>query len=451
MADILLIYPRPDEIKPWRFGFSLHLLYLAAILKQADHHIVDYLDYSIQSYDGKNLDAKLDRSQLIIIEFDAFPLKRAVNIEHGEALIRYIKQKDPQKKIIVFGYDFSLFPRSQEGADLTLASEPERNILKAAALVLGEEPESPGFIAAMSENLDDLPFPDRSLLSPFAESGGSINREPHLARSTLIETSRGCLNRCTFCQRKGWNHAPRRGVHSIDYVAREFSYLQQHRYKNIWITDDNFTYDLKHAKQVLKKLRNENLTAGMKIALSSWTWIDREFLELAGDSGVSIISFGVESADPAILDFYKKKVNLEEFHTLITFAHKTGLYTVGNFILGAPMETGETMERTFKYIQDTPFDQVNIKLLDYMAGSDLYHNLPPRLKGDKRHLFACSENGLNDFPIRYLREKIDRFGETFRALRKEHLERKIKTFGPPYFTTRRTHPFVEPPGRGTPL
>ena len=127
MADILLIYPRPDEIKPWRFGFSLHLLYLAAILKQANHHIVAYLDFSIESYDDKALDEKLDRSQLIIIEFDAFPLKRSVNIKHGEALIRYIKQRDPQKKIIVFGYDFSLFPRSQEGADLRRALlDPER-------------------------------------------------------------------------------------------------------------------------------------------------------------------------------------------------------------------------------------------------------------------------------------------------------------------------------------
>lgn len=437
MADILLIYPRPDEIKPRRFGFSLHLLYLAAILKRVNHHIVAYVDYSIQSYNDKDLDEKLDRSQLIIIEFDAFPLKRAVNIEHGETLIRYIKQRNPQKKIIAFGYDFSLFPRNQEGADLTLTSEPGENILEAVSGVMGEKTGPTEFIEKMSEDFDDLPFPDRSLLSSFAERGGSVNSEPHLARSTLIETSRGCLNSCTFCQRKGWNPSSHRRAHSIDYTVREFSYLQQHRYKNIWVTDDNFTYDLKRAKQILMKLNDEHLTSEMKIALSSWTRIDREFLELARDSGVSIISFGVESADPAILDFYKKRVDLDEFKTLVTFADRIGLYTVGNFILGAPMETDETIGKTFKYIQDTPFDQVNIKILDYMAGSELYRNLPHHLKGVKRHLFACSENGLNNFSIDRLRQMIEGFGKFIWAIRNERFHRKISRFGPPYFTEHR--------------
>ena len=51
MADILLVYPAPEVFKARRFGFSLNLLYIASILKQAGHRIVNYLDYSIESFD----------------------------------------------------------------------------------------------------------------------------------------------------------------------------------------------------------------------------------------------------------------------------------------------------------------------------------------------------------------------------------------------------------------
>ncbi|NIM12544.1 MAG: radical SAM protein [Candidatus Aminicenantes bacterium] len=431
MADVLLIYPQPEEIKQRRFGFSLNLLYLAAVLRQASHKITAYVDYSIEPFDADKLNRHLEKSQVVIIEFDAFPLKRTVNIRHGEEVVRYIKDKFPHKKIIVFGYDFVLFPRQQDRADFTLAAEPEKNILKAVDIVTGRVPEPAEFNPEPLGHLDELPFPDRGLLSPFAESGGSIDSEPHLAKSTLIETSRGCPARCVFCQRKGWQKHIR--THTPDYVVREFALLHQQQYKNIWIIDDNFTHNLERAKEILKALKAQKVTQSMKIALSSWAHIDEEFLKLAREACVSIISFGVESANESILNFYKKRIDLEKFRQLIAFADELGLYTVGNFILGAPMETDATITGTFHYILETPFDQVNIKILDYMVGSELYERLPPEKKGTNRHIFACKENDLNDFPLEVLRGKIDSFLEQFRKSRKNRLKEKMKQCGPPYF------------------
>ncbi|MGE5342302.1 MAG: B12-binding domain-containing radical SAM protein [Candidatus Omnitrophota bacterium] len=430
MAAILLIYPQPDEIKQRRFGFSLNLLYLSSILKQAGHTITAYLDYSIERFDPNPLHPLLVSSEIVIIEFDAFPLKRSINIPHAETLVKRIKTEHPSKKIIVFGYDFSLFQRELEYADLTLPAEPEANILAAIDHVTGKNTEP--FILRQLEHPDLLPFPDRSLLTPFAETGGAVDQEPHLAPSTLIETARGCPGNCIFCQRKGWQTRMR--SHSVDYVVCEFTELQQKKYKNIWVTDDNFTFDLKRAKEILKRFTSSGVTQGMKIALSSWTHIDREFLRLARDAGVSIISFGVETAEPTILEFYQKKIDLEAFQRLISSADELGLYTVGNFILGAPMETEETIDKTFAYIMETPFDRINLKILDYMAGSQLYERLTPELRSSRRHVFACQENGLNEFPFQYLKQRINRFQNRFRLACETRLKRKMERFGPPYYS-----------------
>jgi radical SAM superfamily enzyme YgiQ (UPF0313 family) len=436
MADILLIYPRPGEIKLWRFGFSLGLLYLSTILKQAGHRVINYLDYSIEEYDPKKFYTQVANADVVIIEFDSFPLKRTINIDHGETLVKIAREKFPGTKIIAFGYDFALFPRHLEGADFTITGEPEKNILPVMDIVLGKKQCSGAFKPQALENIDELPFPDRELLASFAETGGSIIGEPHLMRSTLVETSRGCPNRCTFCQRRGWSDDFR--PHSVEYIVKEFTELEKKSYKNIWISDDNFTYDLQRAKEILKNLNESEITKKMKIALSSWSHIDREFLKLAATANVSIISFGIESADKDILKFYKKSIDLEKLRELIAFADKTGIYIVGNFIIGAPMESDETIERTFNYIIETPFDQVNLKILDYMAGSELYNNLSPDLRrGNPRHIFACREKGLNRFPIDYLRKKINNFNKKFIDFREEHLENKIKKFGPPYFVLNR--------------
>jgi anaerobic magnesium-protoporphyrin IX monomethyl ester cyclase len=450
MADILLVYPAPGEFKERRFGFSLDLLYISSLLKQAGHIIVNYLDYSIEPFNLKKFYTNADKAEVVIIEFDSFPLKRAINIQHGENLVhdiikRYGSGVKRTKKIILFGNDIAIiksflgvqgaiFQKSPLAAggkelefDYALATGFENNISTVVDCLLkgSSLPELHPL-----DDLDQLPYPDRDLLTSYAQHGGTVDSEPKLAKSTLVRTASGCLNSCVFCQRKGWHK--KYMAHSIPYIIEEFSLLKKDNYRNIWICDDNFTYDLKRSKHLLKELSRQQLTVNMKLALSSWTCIDEEFLELASRANVSIISFGIESANRAIQEFYRKPIRLEQFHDFVSFADSTGLYTVGNFIIGAPMETEDSIGETFDYIMNTPFDQVNIKILDYMAGSELYERLPQEKRGTSRHIFACKENGLNDFPLDVLKSKIKHFQEQFRKSRENPLKGKMKQYGPPY-------------------
>jgi len=381
-------------------------------------------------------------------------LKRAINIRHGKNIVKEIIKKygnspTRKKKIILFGNDIVLggystykegnsfrknhittFPIKAFGIefDFALQGSYSNNI---NAILESLMTGTPLPELHPLDDPDQLPFPDRCLLTHYAQHGGTVDQKPSLQKSTLIRTSSGCLNTCIFCQRKAWNSKYQ--AHSIEYVSKEFSELKNHNYRNIWVTDDNFTFDLKRAKSLLQELSNRDLTVNMKIALSSWTFIDEEFLETAKMAHVSIISFGVETANPEIQSFYRKHIQLERFSKLIQYADQIGLYTVGNFIIGAPMETQETIDETFHYIMSTSFDQVNIKILDYMAGSELYESIPQGNRGTARHLFACEENGLNKFPLKVLKGKIKDFMEEFRQVREGRLKEKINHQGLPYF------------------
>jgi radical SAM superfamily enzyme YgiQ (UPF0313 family) len=269
MANILLIYPAPGEFKKRRFGFSLNLLYISSILKQSGHNILGYLDYSLMEFDKIRFINRLNNADFIIIEVDSFTLRRSVNIDHARQLLDLIKENsgqigDLQKKIILVGDDTSLFPGDYPDADYILPGVIGHNISKVIdSFISGQKvPE-----LTPIENLDTLPFPDRSLLSPFIERGGAVGIKPKLEKSTLLRTSMGCLNSCSFCQRKGWNRTYH--THSIPYVVSEFKVLHNNHYRNIWVVDDNFTFDLNRAKSILKELVKDNVTKNMKIALSS--------------------------------------------------------------------------------------------------------------------------------------------------------------------------------------
>ena len=116
---------------------------------------------------------------------------------------------------------------------------------------------------------------------------------------------------------------------------------------------------------------------------------------------------------------------------LIQHANKRGIFSVGNFILGAPMESNDSIEQTFALIRECGFDQVNIKTLDYMIGSKLYDSLPDALKTSD-HIFASAENGLTSFTIKELTDRRDAFIKEYYAEHRQRLAEKIRRFGAPY-------------------
>lgn len=411
--NILVVYPKPDEQKKPRFGFSYDMMIVATVL--GEEHNVVIRDYSCEDFDRTSFlkDINNDKIQLAFIYCDSFSLKRSQNIINAKEIIDLL---NPAIITVAFGNYCCITKKQFGNANQTITVNDINQIINCVNSI-----DQTQAISAIKE-YDDIPHINRNLIQkiPYYNSN---------SKNTLLQTAKGCENTCVFCQRKGWQscYIP----HSDNYVIEEVRSIKNEGYSNVWITDENFTFNLARAKRLLKKMFDEKLIYGMKFFVSSWANIDKEFLDIASQSNVRIISFGIESGNENILNYYKKNIDIKHVPALIQYANKKGIFTVGNFIIGAPMESEKSIEDTFNLIEQCEFDQINIKNLDYMIGSSLYDTLNESLKVND-HVFACAENGLNKFPLEEIIKIKSDFQKKYYETHRKCIYDKITTFGTPF-------------------
>jgi len=429
---ILLVYPEPDFDKEYRFGYSLLLLYLSSSFKKLNFQ-VKLIDYSVNKFDDHSFIECINNVDCVIVELDAFPLKRSTNISNGIRIAQLTKEYKDKILTVAIGKHCTLVNKPIQGFDLTICGEPEIELPNIIDEFIRKR-ETPKRLICLGTitDLSKMPLPDRQLLDKEQIRGKRLNKRAHLAPSALLETSRGCPGNCSFCQRKGWDKKLR--FFSEDNIFADFQSLISSGIKNIWITDENFTANLDRSKRILSMFAELKGNHQIKIAISSWIKIDKEFIIIAKKAGVSVISFGVESKNANILRFYNKSIDFTLLDEVLEEADRVGVYTIGNFIIGAPDDNTETIQETLNYAINSRFDDVNVKLLDYMIGSELYENLADNLKQGHIHLFSCSENGLSQFSKLELLAIKNKFVTEFKKSRKFKLLKKINKNGPPYYT-----------------
>jgi radical SAM superfamily enzyme YgiQ (UPF0313 family) len=338
---------------------------------------------------------------------------------------------NPKITTISIGKQCTLFKKNLDITDYTIGGESElftSNFIM--DISLGKTYSSKYIDAGVISCLDELPMPSYELLSKEQIQGHTAQREMELAPSALFETMRGCPGQCSFCQRKGWGETIR--YISDDKVMSTFAYLLNSGIKNFWVVDENFTANLDRAKRILTKLAKIRNGRSVKIALSSWTKIDDSFIETAKAAGVSLISFGIESVVPQNQEFFNKIIDIPDLLHILEKADSCGIFTVGNFIIGTPHETLETIRESLDFAIKSPLDEINIKILDYMMGSALYESLPQDQKGEI-HFFASKERGICNFTLKELRAISSNYSRIFKISRSNNFSTKYNTYGPPYY------------------
>lgn len=428
MKNIILIYPQPDAKKSYRFGYSMLLLYVASTLRNAGYS-VSLNDYSVVRYDFNELRAQLLPDSIVIMEIDAFPLKRSLNIRCATTIANDVKNFKNSIPVIAIGKQCTLFHQELAFADITVSGDCEISILDIINQLDGNKKVCKFYDAGSLNQLHKLPLPAYDLLDEEQVCGKTLDTDMNLAPSALLETSRGCPGKCTFCQRKGW--CEKVSTMPLDTVRKNFRYLLDEKIINFWITDENFSGNINHATEVLKMFTNEAQGREVRICISSWVHITEAFLSLAKQAGVSVISLGIESITAENQDFYNKHHDPVIVKRMLKAANDVGIFTVGNFIIGSPYDTYETIEENLQYAIESELDQVNVKNLDYMMGAELYENLPEEQKKEI-HFFSCSERGICNFSRDELRNIAKSFSGRFNETRVEKLQQKICRFGTPY-------------------
>ena len=185
-----------------------------------------------------------------------------------------------------------------------------------------------------------------------------------------LYTTRGCPAQCTFCL---WpqtlsGHPWRK--RSSDDVAAEMAKAKQlwPDVKEFFFDDDTFNIQKARTIELCAKLK----PLGLTWSCTSRVTTDFETLKAMKEAGCRLLIVGYESGDPQILKNIKKGATVERARQFTKDCHKLGLVIHGDFILGLPGETRETINNTIAFAKELDVETIQVSVAHAYPGTELY-------------------------------------------------------------------------------
>src|SRR3989441_7793456 len=186
-------------------------------------------------------------------------------------------------------------------------------------------------------------------------------------------TSRGCPALCTFCL---WpqtlsGHAWR--VRSAENVAREVKQALTlfPQAKEFFFDDDTFNIRKERVLDICSKFK----PLGFRWSCTARVTSDYEALKAMADAGARLFIVGFESGDPQILKNIKKGATVEQAREFTKNCKKVGIRIHGDFIIGLPGETKETIQRTLDFAKELDVETIQVSIAHAYPGTELYQQL----------------------------------------------------------------------------
>jgi radical SAM superfamily enzyme YgiQ (UPF0313 family) len=90
------------------------------------------------------------------------------------------------------------------------------------------------------------------------------------------------------------------------------------------------------------------------------------------EAGCRLLIVGYESGDQQILKNIKKGATLERARQFTKDCHKLGLVIHGDFIMGLPGETHETINNTIAFAKELDVETIQVSVAHAYPGTELY-------------------------------------------------------------------------------
>jgi radical SAM superfamily enzyme YgiQ (UPF0313 family) len=138
--------------------------------------------------------------------------------------------------------------------------------------------------------------------------------------------------------------------------------------KEFFFDDDTFNIQKARTIELCSKLKPLNLTW----SCTSRVTTDYETLKAMKESGCRLLIVGYESGDQQILKNIKKGATVERARDFTRDCKKLGLVVHGDFILGLPGETKETIRKTIDFAKELDVETIQVSLAHAYPGTELY-------------------------------------------------------------------------------
>lgn len=224
------------------------------------------------------------------------------------------------------------------------------------------------------ENLDTLPYPAYHLVENNLKKYHFTMMAGKNTRYMILEGSRGCSHRCSFCtQWKHWNGVWR--TKSARRIADEMEYFNE-RFGGefLWLTDDNFRYN-NRAKELWQELRQRKFTEDI-------TWFfqartddianNSDMVAKLRDVGNNWILMGVENNSPEILKDFKKEVKVNDAYRAVKILKDNDIFTQSMFVIGSRKDTSRSIEELRQFSLDLDSDLTVYTILTPFPGTEIH-------------------------------------------------------------------------------
>jgi radical SAM superfamily enzyme YgiQ (UPF0313 family) len=394
----------------------LGILYIARML-EINGHNVEVIDFNAENISEDKLKEKILSSDAIgmTIYSDPIPLNNSI------LLSKFIKNCDPEIPLIIGGPNCTLYPEKaliDLNADISVMGEGELIINPVAEALEGKRKLSTinGICykenneikknkpAEQIKNLDEIPFPARHLVEKYEYGGYMLGVKIAKGKLTSFLASRGCPFRCRFC---GMCYLlPKHTSRSINNITEEIDEVIDTGYKTISFVDDNFLQKKDAAEKIMDHIIKKNIDVRLWIEEARVDSADRKLYQKMRDAGVEKINFGIENGNQDVLDYYNKKITLDQARKAVKLSKEMGFFVNASFILGAPIETKNHIENTIKFAKSLPLDSVNFYTLEYGYGTKIWDEAVAdgKIKPYEHYVPADSKRGLGNFTEEELNE-----------------------------------------------
>jgi len=226
------------------------------------------------------------------------------------------------------------------------------------------------------QNLEELPYPGYHFVKDVVHKYHFAAMAGRKAPYALIEGSRGCLHRCTFCTQ--WRHwqgmyrtkSPKRIADEMEFCYRNYGS------RFIWLTDDNSSLGKRAsslADELLQREMAEDLMWFMQLRCDDVVK-NRELLPKMRKAGLRWVLLGVESPKQSTLESFKKGITPEDAKKAVKLLRENDIFAQAMLIIGERKDTAKSIADLREFVNELDPDFAIFAILTPFPGTEIFEN-----------------------------------------------------------------------------
>jgi radical SAM superfamily enzyme YgiQ (UPF0313 family) len=222
-----------------------------------------------------------------------------------------------------------------------------------------------------ARDLDDLPFPDRSLTKAYRHAYYSEYMKPLAS----IRTSKGCPFRCNFCAL--WKIAGGRYLkREPEKIVQELAEIEE---EFVFFADDESLVDVARMKRLAELIRHSGMRKRFFLYGRSDTIAKHpDLLELWRDIGLERVFVGLEFFRDSDLEFINKGSTTSNNRKAVRVLQNLGIEIYASFIV-RPEFSEEDFAEFRRYCRSIDLSFASYAVLTPLPGTDLYDEVEDQL------------------------------------------------------------------------